>query len=149
MNAAARILIVDDNPSNLEICHEILDGEFEVVTALDGLEAIRIATQDLPQIILLDVMLPGIDGYETCRRLRQLPEMQRALIVIISAKAMPAERAEGFDAGADAYITKPFDESQLLAVVRSLESQDIGTAGRRDGTQIDRSVSVAPYRKAK
>jgi CheY-like chemotaxis protein len=119
MNSAARVLVVDDNPSNLEICHEILDGEFEVLTAHDGLEAIRIASLNGPQIVLLDVMLPGIDGYETCRRLRCLPGMQGALIVIISAKAMPAERAEGFDAGADAYITKPFDHSELLSVVRS------------------------------
>src|SRR4051812_39832601 len=103
MDAAARIMIVDDNPSNIEICQEILDGEFEVVTAADGLEAIRIASENSPRVVLLDVMLPLIDGYETCRRLRRLPGMQGAFIVFLSAKAMPSERAEGLDAGADAY----------------------------------------------
>jgi CheY-like chemotaxis protein len=119
MNSAARVLIVDDNPTNLEICHEILDGEFQVMTAYDCLEAIRIASHYGPQVVLLDVMLPGIDGYETCRRLRRLPGMREALIVMISAKAMPTERAEGLDAGADAYITKPFDHAEFLSVVRS------------------------------
>jgi DNA-binding response OmpR family regulator len=114
-----KILVVDDNPSNVEICREILDGEFEVLSAGDGQEAIRIAGQLDPEIVLLDVILPGIDGYETCRRLRGLPNMRLALIVMLSAKAMSAERALGLAAGADAYVTKPFDESELLAVVRS------------------------------
>ena len=81
MNSAARVLIVDDNPTNLEICHEILDGEFQVMTAHDGLEAIRIASHNGPQVVLLDVMLPGIDGYETCRRLRRLPGMREASLL--------------------------------------------------------------------
>jgi two-component system cell cycle response regulator len=119
VTAPTRILVVDDNPSNLEILHEILDGEYSVDTACDGREAIRIASEHLPRVVLLDVMLPGIDGYETCRRLRALPGMHQALIVMLSAKAMPSERALGLDAGADDYITKPFDDSELLTVIRS------------------------------
>jgi CheY-like chemotaxis protein len=133
MNSAARVLVVDDNPSNLEICHELLDGEFQVMTAPDGLEAIRIASHNGPQVVLLDVMLPGIDGYETCRRLRRLPGIKESLIVMISAKAMPTERAEGLDAGADAYITKPFDHSELLSVVRSGGNPRISSGAAESG----------------
>jgi DNA-binding response OmpR family regulator len=118
-HSAMKILVVDDNPSSIEICREILDEEFQVFAACDGQEAIRLAAECGPHVVLLDVMLPGIDGYETCRRLRRLPEMRHARIVMLSAKAMAAERAQGFEAGADAYITKPFSESELLAVVRS------------------------------
>jgi CheY-like chemotaxis protein len=114
-----RVLVVDDNPANLEIFVEMLNGEYAVHTARDGTEAIRLAKRLEPRIVVLDVMLPGIDGYETCRRLRHLPGMHDAQIVMVSAKAMPSEQTEGIDAGADAYITKPFDESELLAVLRS------------------------------
>ena len=114
------VLIVDDNPLSIEFCREILDGEFEVRTACDGQEAVRLVGECDPDFVLLDVMLPGIDGYETCRRIRLMPSARRARIIMLSAKAMPAERAEGIKAGADAYITKPFEEGDLLAVLRSL-----------------------------
>jgi CheY-like chemotaxis protein len=128
MSSTVKILVVDDNPLNVEICREILDEGFDVTSAADGLEALRLAQEKTPHVVLLDVMLPGIDGYETCRRLRRLPGMRQALIVILSAKAMPAERAEGLNAGADAYITKPFAESELMATVRSWESRRHGGA---------------------
>jgi DNA-binding response OmpR family regulator len=129
MSSVARILVVDDNPVNLEICREILEEEFDVVSAGDGSEAIRLAIEKTPHVVLLDVMLPGFDGYETCRRLRHLPGMRHALIVMVTAKAMPAERAEGLNAGADAYITKPFAESELLATVRSWQGRRSGDGG--------------------
>jgi CheY-like chemotaxis protein len=113
------ILVVDDNPANVEICHEILDDEFEVLAACNGQDAVRVAAQFAPSIVLLDIVLPDIDGYETCRRLRRLPRMQKALIVFVSAKAMPCERTNGLEAGADAYITKPFSDVEILKIVRS------------------------------
>ncbi len=119
MNSAAYILVVDDNPANLEICQETLDEAFEVVTARGGAEAIRIASARRPRVVLLDVMMPGIDGYETCRRLRELPDSRGMRIIMVSAKAMAAERALGLDAGANAYLSKPFDESELIAAINS------------------------------
>ncbi len=114
-----KILVVDDNPSNVEICHEILADEFQVLAAGNGQEAVQIAGQYAPDVVLLDIVLPDIDGYETCRRLRRLPVMQKALIVFVSAKAMPSERTNGLEAGADAYVTKPFSDTELLNIVRS------------------------------
>src|SRR5213595_1968765 len=105
MRPPKRILVVDDNPTNLAIFREMLDGQYDVFTASEGEEAIRLAERYCPRVVLLDVMLPGMDGYETCRRLRHLPGMGSARIIMVSAKAMPSEREEGFGAGADAYIT--------------------------------------------
>src|SRR6185437_13265932 len=123
MNIPARILVVDDNQVNLEICEEILGHEFEVLMASNGNEALRLAQQHKPQIILLDIMLPGTDGLEVCRRLRRLPETRWSTIIMVSAKAMPSERAAGVAAGADAYITKPFDFDDLLTAIHAHEGE--------------------------
>jgi two-component system cell cycle response regulator len=113
-----RILVVDDNPTNVEIVQEMLEDEYQVLTASTGEEAIGVASRHQPGVVLLDVMLPGIDGYEVCRRLRTMPGMFRSHIVMMSAKAMPSERAQGIDAGANDYITKPFDDGELRAAIR-------------------------------
>lgn len=113
-----RILVVDDNPTNLEIVQEMLEDEYHVLTASTGEGALQVASRFQPGIVLLDVMLPGIDGYEVCRRLRTMPGMSRSRIIMVSAKAMPSERAQGIDAGADGYITKPFDDGELRAMIR-------------------------------
>ena len=72
----------------------------------------------MPAVVLLDVMMPGMDGLEICRRLRDTPGLRNTAIIMVSAKAMPSERAAGIRAGADDYITKPFDEVELLEVLR-------------------------------
>ncbi len=112
------VLVVDDNPTNCEVIQEMLDQKYDVVTASSGVEAIQLAERRQPRVVLLDVMLPGEDGYEVCRRLRQMACMSSARIVMVSAKAMASERAQGMDAGADEYLTKPFDEVELLAAMR-------------------------------
>ena len=117
MTKQKRVLVVDDNPVNREIIEEILASDFKVLMAADGADAIRIAERYLPQVVLLDVMLPGLDGYDICRRLRAMPGMASARITMVTAKAMPSERARGFDAGADAHITKPFDDVELVAAL--------------------------------
>jgi CheY-like chemotaxis protein len=113
------ILAVDDNPINLGILEEILVGDYRLKFARSGQEAIRLAAQCEPAVVLLDVMMPGMDGLETCRRLREVPGLANTSIVMVSAKAMPSERAAGFRAGADDYITKPFDEVELMEVLRN------------------------------
>jgi two-component system cell cycle response regulator len=114
-----KILAVDDQPLNLEILREMLNAH-SVRTAQDGSEAIRVAQEFLPDLILLDVMMPILGGLETCRRLRQLPELHECSIVMVSAKAMASEREEGLEAGADEYLTKPFDEATLQSLITSL-----------------------------
>jgi len=112
-----RALVVDDNSMNREIIEEVLCDDYEIVMADNGQDAIVLAERYQPRVVLLDVMLPGLDGYDICRLLRSMPGMSRTRIVMVTAKAMPSERAKGFDAGADAYVTKPFDEADLLSAI--------------------------------
>jgi DNA-binding response OmpR family regulator len=102
----------------MEIFHEILDDEFIVLEALTGLKAIALAEKFHPRIVVLDIMLPDIDGFEVCRKLRRMSDMRDSRIVMVSAKAMPSDCAAGMRLGADSYLTKPFDDSALLAAVR-------------------------------
>lgn len=118
MDKLPPILVVDDNEINLEIMQEILGDDFTLLTASNGSDALRLADFHAPQTVLLDIMLPGIDGLEICRRLRKMPAMRTAKIIMISAKAMASERAAGLAAGADGYLAKPFDFADLLAALR-------------------------------
>lgn len=113
-----RILIVDDNPMNISIIEEILGEEFEVNSASSGKEALCLADKFHPDLILLDIMMPDIDGYELCRSLRANKRLAFVKIILISAKSMLNDRLEGYRAGADDYITKPFDPEELLAKTR-------------------------------
>lgn len=112
-----RILIVDDNLTNIAILEEILE-DYPLRTATSGKEALRIAPDFKPSVLLLDIMMPEMNGYETCRRLRENPILRNTKIIMVSAKAMVSERLKGYEAGADDYITKPFDHDELLAKVR-------------------------------
>lgn len=117
------ILAVDDNPTNLEILDEILGESYRLVTAHDAASAVEMARKCSPHYVLLDVMLPEVDGYEICQTLRLMNETARSYIIMVTAKAMPSERFQGFEVGADAYITKPFDEADLLAELRRAGSK--------------------------
>ncbi len=118
MGSKGRILIVDDNQINLAILEEILEEEFELMAVTSGEETLAVVSEFKPSLILLDIMMPGIDGYETCRRLRKIESLCGLKIIMVSAKAMLSERMQGYEAGADDYITKPFDEQELQAKVR-------------------------------
>ena len=118
MRNKEKILVVDDNAINLAIIEELLDDDYLVEMAENGHEALEIASQFHPDLILLDIMMPGIDGYETCRRLRADSVMGKAKIIMVSAKAMLADRLEGYEAGADDYLIKPFDEAEFLAKIK-------------------------------
>jgi CheY-like chemotaxis protein len=112
-----KVLVVDDNANNVEVIHEILDGDYEVIDAANGWEALEMAEELAPDFVLLDVMLPLMDGYEVCRKMRQAGA-KRSKIIMVSARAMPSERRFGLEAGADDYLTKPFDDGQLLTLLR-------------------------------
>ena len=113
-----RILAVDDNPTNIAILEELLSDDYVLATAASGEEALEIAATFRPDLVLLDIMMPGIDGYETCQKMRADPSLQGTKIVMVSAKAMTSERLKGYEAGADDYVTKPFDSAELLAKVQ-------------------------------
>jgi two-component system cell cycle response regulator len=117
----ARVLVVDDVPPNLKLLEARLSAEyFEVVTATNGPDAIAICEMGGCDIVLLDVMMPGMDGFEVCRRLRAASETVHLPIVLVTALDRPADRVRGLEAGADDFLTKPVDEIALIARVRSL-----------------------------
>ena len=117
----ARILVVDDVAANTRLLEAKLGAEYyQVTSAHSGLEAIGQAQAWQPDLILLDVMMPGLDGYETCRRLKDDPRTQHIPVVMVTALSEPEERLQGLDAGADDFLTKPVDYETLLARVKSL-----------------------------
>jgi signal transduction histidine kinase len=118
MQEKSKILAVDDNPFNNEIVQEILSDDYDLQMATTGEQALKIATDFRPDLILLDIMMPGMDGYEVCRRLRASSNLIYTKIILVSAKKMTSERLKGYEAGADDYITKPFDNDEFLAKVR-------------------------------
>jgi two-component system cell cycle response regulator len=117
----ARILVVDDIFPNVKLLETKLAAEyFHVVTAMNGPDAIAICEQGLCDIVLLDVMMPGMDGFEVCRRLKNSPMTAHIPVVMVTALDQPSDRLRGLDAGADDFLTKPVDDTALLARVRSL-----------------------------
>lgn len=117
----ARVLIVDDVPANLKLLDAKLTAEyFGVLMASNGPEAINIATAQQPDIVLLDVMMPGMDGFEVCRRLKAQPSTEHIPVVMVTALDQPADRVNGLEAGADDFLTKPLNDLALFARVRSL-----------------------------
>ena len=108
-----RILLVDDNQTNLDIFREIFEERYSLEIATTGREALSKLQDFSPNLVLLDVMMPGINGYETCRQMRQLPKGRAAKILMISAKTLSSEKSEGLRAGADDYLIKPFDIDDL------------------------------------
>jgi DNA-binding response OmpR family regulator len=115
---AERVLIVEDEP-NIVVSLEFLLGHegYEVAVATSGPEALTRAAAFRPHLVLLDVMLPGLDGFEVCRRLRA--EAEPPKIVLLTAQSREAARHKGLDLGADLYVTKPFSTRQLIADIRA------------------------------
>src|SRR5205807_1785185 len=117
----ARVLVVDDIPSNIKLLEARLVAEyFDVDSAANGQDALaRIAEQE-PDIVLLDVMMPGMDGFEVCRRIKNNPVTAHIPVVMVTALDQTSDRVTGLEAGADDFLTKPVDDTALFARVRSL-----------------------------
>jgi CheY-like chemotaxis protein len=112
----ATILAIDDTPLNLSILFGFLDHSgFKILIANDGDDGIRIAELAMPDIILLDVMMPGLDGFETCRRLKKNQTTRGIPVIFMTALSDTSDKVRGFEAGAVDYITKPFEEEEVLA----------------------------------
>jgi two-component system cell cycle response regulator len=117
----ARVLVVDDILSNVKLLEAKLSAEyFEVVTAFNGLEALQKIEDHEPDIVLLDVMMPGMDGFEVCRRIKHNPKCAHIPVIMVTALDQPSDRIMGLEAGADDFLTKPVDDAALFARVRSL-----------------------------
>lgn len=110
-----KVLIVDDEARNQRIIGEILDGLVDFKQASSGEEALAMIEAYAPDLVLLDIMMPGMDGYEVCRQIRKNPQLNFTKVILVSGKAMLEERLKGYEVGADDYMTKPFMPDELLA----------------------------------
>jgi sigma-B regulation protein RsbU (phosphoserine phosphatase) len=118
--ADCRVLLVDDAKANLDILVEGLKADHKLSLALNGETALQIAARTPPDLVLLDIMMPGLDGYEVCRRLRQMPETAEVPIMFLSSLEEVQNKTRGFEAGANDYLTKPFEMLEVKARVKSL-----------------------------
>ncbi|HYG40217.1 MAG TPA: response regulator transcription factor [Cytophagales bacterium] len=130
-----KVLVVDDDPDILELLqYNLTKDGYEVKTALDGKKGIEIAKEFSPRLILLDIMMPGMDGVETCRQLREIPEMQSTFIIFLTARAEEYSEIAAFDVGADDYITKPIKPRALMSRISALFRRE--SKNTKDSTKI-------------
>ena len=148
-----RVLVVDDEIDILELLEYNLRKEgYEVITAQNGLDALTIAKNHTPEIIILDIMMPIMDGIETCRKMREVSELKQSIILFLTARGEEYSEVAGFEAGADDYLTKPIKIRVLLTRVKSLIARILpgGTNDENveleiDGLRIslaDRTVTI-------
>ena len=117
----ARVLVVDDILANVRLLEAKLTAEyFEVHTAMNGVDALESVQRIKPDIVLLDVMMPGMDRFEVCRRLKSEPRTQHIPVIMVTALDHPSDRVRGLEAGADDFLTKPVDDIALVKRVRNL-----------------------------
>ncbi len=123
MSETIKVLLVDDQEKNIKILLEILEYEDEYTTeaVYSGAECLEILPTFQPDIILLDIMMPGIDGYEVCKRIRANPDYASVKIIMLSGRAMQDEITMGMEAGADRYISKPFGMVELLDALTEVQ----------------------------
>jgi two-component system phosphate regulon response regulator PhoB len=128
-----KILVVDDEPDALELVgFNLRKAGFEVITAEDGVEALRLARDLVPAVMVLDVMLPEMDGLEVCKALRTDPRTSGTAIIMLTAKAAEIDRVLGLELGADDYLTKPFSPRELVLRIRKLLERQAPAAAPKD-----------------
>ena len=121
MNTPAKILVVDDTPKNVKLLADLLTVKgYSVITAASGSEALALMDAERPDLVLLDVVMPEMSGYEVCRKIRENPATEILPVIMVTALDPSEERIKGLDAGADDFLTKPINQAELLARVRSL-----------------------------
>ena len=145
LDEPARILLVDDEPANLDILRQTLDGRgYRLLVATSGEDALKVARRSRPSLVLLDVVMPGIDGYETCRRLKADPETAGAAVIFLSALAEAREKVRGLEAGAVDFVTKPFQPEEVVARVHThLTVQRLQAQLESRNAELARELQVA------
>ena len=114
-----RILVVEDQEDNLQILRDLLTSAgFEIIEAKDGEEGVRVAVAERPDLILMDIQLPLLDGYEATRRIKADPALRAIPIIVVTSYALSGDEVKAREAGCDAYVPKPFSPRQLLAKIR-------------------------------
>ncbi|HHG91350.1 MAG TPA: response regulator, partial [Devosia sp.] len=145
----ARVLVVDDIPVNVKLLEARLTAEyFDVLGASSGPEALEICATQPVDIVLLDVMMPGMDGFEVCRKLKSNPVTSHIPVVMVTALDQPSDRVRGLEAGADDFLTKPPDDMQLLARVRSLVRLKVLMDELRERTKTGQQIADEEARLA-
>jgi len=139
------ILVVDDSPTNLQVLARTLQGSgHRILAAKDGPTALDIAKRAKPDLILLDVMMPGMDGFEVCRELKSQPETRNTLVIFLSARGEVADKVSGLELGAIDYITKPIQGEEVLArVAVHLSRQHLEREVRRSRDRLDKELAGA------
>lgn len=139
-----RILIVEDDTDILHLLtYNIRSAGFEVMTATDGYTALAIVRQDMPHLVVLDLMIPGIDGFEVCRELKQNTQTKDIPVIMLTAKGEEIDRIVGLELGADDYVVKPFSPRELVLRIRAvlrrrpLETTSSETVWQKEGLHVD------------
>jgi two-component system cell cycle response regulator len=147
---SARVLVVDDIPANVKLLEARLSAEyFDVVTAVNGAQALAICERAECDVVLLDVMMPDMDGFEVCRRLKSSPATHHIPVVMVTALDQPSDRVKGLQAGADDFLTKPVSDVALIARVRSLARLKMMTDELRMRAVTSRDIGIeSPERDA-
>ncbi|MCB9169478.1 MAG: response regulator transcription factor [Flavobacteriales bacterium] len=136
VNTAPKVLLVDDEADILELLRYNLEREgYRVSTAQNGKDALKVARNERPDLIVLDIMMPGMDGVEVCNQLRAQPEFKQTLITFLTARGEDYSQIAGFDAGADDYITKPVRPKVFVSKVKALLKRTTGD--RADGQVLE------------
>src|SRR5262245_24539865 len=139
----ARVLVVDDVPANVKLLEARLSAEyFDVMTAVSGAEALAVCERAECDVVLLDVMMPDMDGFEACRRLKTNPATHHIPVVMVTALDQPADRVRGLEAGADDFLTKPVSDVALIARVRSLSRLKLMTDELRMRAMTSRDIGI-------
>ena len=137
-NSDYKILLVDDEPDILEfIGYNLRKEEYQVFTENNGLSAIESAQKILPHLIILDVMMPGMDGMETCLELKKIPQLASSIIIFLTARSEDYSQMAGFDAGADDYVAKPIKPALLISRVKALLRRYTANAETEESNTIE------------
>ena len=139
---SARILIVEDEPDIQELLsYNLRQAGFEITTAEDGEAALRLAEQNPPDLVVLDLMLPGMDGLELCRLLKQREALRRVPVLMLTAKTGEVDRIVGLELGADDYVTKPFSPRELVLRIKAI----LRRAALQEGEEVDEGrIQIGP-----
>ncbi|MBN2550338.1 MAG: response regulator [Anaerolineales bacterium] len=141
---AEKILVVDDDLDTLRLVGLMLERQgYKIVVASSGQQALALAKSEQPDLIMLDVMMPGLDGVEVARRLRVDPDTQEIMIIMFTAKAQAEDKVTGFDAGADDYLTKPTQPAELIAHVKAVLKRSRRTQAAAAKTMSERGRMIA------